>query len=266
MKRLLAVTLAVWGCTGVVLAQTKAVKPRAAIAGHDQPGMTCAQILGMSSADWVAQSSEKAPDARSAEQKKVQAIAAYGKCYDARTDRLGASLGKSAKGPSMGARGNFRDLQKALEAFTSKALAASEPPADAVKTAYARLYEMQFRYGFYHGYERNSPKSPAADTAGLNGKSNSAEAVPAKSASSAPVTVSSASAAPGDANPVSLAKNHFGEILNSLPEDKRHELHAAFGDIVSRSEIGEETRLAIYRYAIFLFESSSDRPFSPAPF
>ena len=67
-------------------------------------------------------------------------------------------------------------------------------------------------------------------------------------------------------NPVTEAKNHFGELLDALPEDKEHQLHAAFGDIVGRSQMSEATRLEIYRYAIFLLEPPSATPFSPPPF
>ena len=63
-----------------------------------------------------------------------------------------------------------------------------------------------------------------------------------------------------------MAKNHFGELLDALPEDKEHQLHAAFGDIVGRSQISEAMRLEIYRYAIFLLEPPSATPFSPPPF
>jgi hypothetical protein len=262
----------VWAIVGLwlglwspaVLAQTKAPKARAAAPDRDQLGMTCAQILAMSSTDWLAQFNERAKDAAPAQQKTLRAITAYGKCYDARTDRLEASLAKSGAGPLMGARGNLRELQEALDAFTAKALAASDPPADAIKTANAQLYERQFRYEFYQSYE----KSPAA-------KPVSAAPVPAPGVSSTfppasptapPSSPSSANSAPGAANPVTQAKNHFGELLDALPEDKEHQLHAAFGDIVGRSQMTEATRLEIYRYAIFLLEPPSATPFAPPPF
>ena len=56
----------------------------------------------------------------------VRAITVYGKCYDARTNQLAASLGKAGRGPLMGATGNFREFQKALDDFTAKALAATD--------------------------------------------------------------------------------------------------------------------------------------------
>ena len=101
------------------------------------------------SADWIKKFTA-AKDATSPA--TIQAITAYGQCYDARTTRLAAALGKSGKGPLMGARGNFRDFEKALNDFSAKALAATDPPADELKKAYAVLYEKQFRYSFYWNY------------------------------------------------------------------------------------------------------------------
>ena len=69
-----------------------------------------------------------------------------------------------------------------------------------------------------------------------------------------------------DADPVTLAKNRFGKLLEVLPEDKMHELHRAFGDVIGPHPISEATRLAIYRYAIFLLESPSATPPSEPPF
>jgi hypothetical protein len=267
MKRMqlwAVVSLALSMCSPAGLAQTKAPKARAAAPDRDQLGMACAQILAMSSTDWVSQFNEKAKDAAPAQQKTLRAIAVYGKCYDARTDRLAASLAKSGAGPLMGARGNLRDLQQALDAFTAKALAASDPPADTVKTANAQLYEKQFRYEFYQTYEKSPVAKPAsAAPAPAPGASS---VTPTTSPSGPPSSPASANSAPGAANPVTQAKNHFGELLDALPEDKEHQLHAAFGDIVGRSQMSEATRLEIYRYAIFLLEPPSATPFSPPPF
>ncbi|MGD0964451.1 MAG: hypothetical protein ABSA57_11185 [Candidatus Acidiferrales bacterium] len=261
MKQFLLAAIALCISPGV-LAQTTAPKPRAASSSRDQLGMTCIQILALSSADWVSQFGENAKDAASTEQKKLRAIAAYGKCYDTRTDRLAASLARSAAGAPMGALGSLHDLQQALDTFTLKALAATEPPADALKTAYAQLYEKQFRYGFYQTYEKHSKSSdPGAKGAIPAASPKAASADPAPSTAPAP-----GSTPPGDTDPVTLAKNHFGELLDALPEDTEHPLHAAFGDIVGRSQMSASTRLAIYRYAIFLLEPPSATPFSPPPF
>jgi hypothetical protein len=262
MKQLLLAAIVLAISTGA-FAQTAAPKARAASPSRDQLGMTCAQILELSSADWIVQFNEKAKDAAPTQQKTLRAIAAYGKCYDARTDRLAASLAKSTAGPLMGARGNLRDLQQALDAFTSKALSAGDPPAGDAKTAYAQLYEKQFRYEFYQSYEKPSAKAPNTASKGSTAASPSKAAAPGPASSPA---ATSEPNAPGDANPVTMAKNHFGELLDALPEDKEHQLHAAFGDIVGRSQISEAMRIAIYRYAIFLLEPPSATPFSPPPF
>ena len=61
----------------------------------------------------------------------------------------------------MGARGNFGDFDHALNDFTAKALAATDPPADAQKKAYAALYAKQFRYDFYREYQQKNFNPPA---------------------------------------------------------------------------------------------------------
>ncbi len=197
----------------------------------DRLGLTCTQILEMPSNDWVKKfNSAKDASAPST----IQAIAVYGKCYDARTTRLAAALGKSGKGPLMGARGNFRDFEKVLNDFSAKALGATDPPADELKKAYAALYEKQFRYEFYRQYEQNNFNPP-------------------------PLT-------PEESLDFTKSKNHFGELLGLLPEDKTHELHAAFGEIFAAGGVPDPTKVAVYRYCIFLLEPPSAEPFSPPPF
>jgi len=200
-------------------------------ASADRLGLTCAQILQMTSDGWVKKfTSAKDASAPST----IQAISAYGKCYDARTNRLAASLGKSGKGPLRGARGNFGDFEHALNDFTAKALAATEPPADAQKKAYAALYEKQFRYDFYREYEQKNFNPPRLT--------------------------------PEESDAFTKAKNHFGELLGLLPEDKMHDLHRAFGEIFAAGGVPDSTKLAVYRYAIFLLESPTEAPYSPPPF
>ena len=45
-----------------------------------------------------------------------------------------------------------------------------------------------------------------------------------------------------------------------------HELHRAFGDVIGPYQISEATRLAVYRYAIFLLEPPSATPSYQPPF
>lgn len=210
----------------------------AAIPDVGRLGMTCAQILAMTSTDWVTHFNEKVSgksgsDEKISSERSVRALAVYGKCYDARTDRLAAALGKSGKGPLMGARGNFRDFEQALADFTGRALAACDPPADPAKRASTALYAKQFRYNFYRTYEtRQFHAEPA----------------------------------PEDVEALGLAKNQFGELISALPEDKMRGVHAAFGQIFEKSKIAEEWRLEIYRYAISILEPPTAAPFSPPPF
>ncbi len=256
-------------------AQIKPATSRPFAADRDQLGMTCAQILAMSSSDWVAQFNQKMSDASPEQAKTVRAITLYGKCYDARTDRLAAALGRKGAGPQISARGDFRDFEQALQNFTAKALAANDPPVNALKSAYATLYEKRFRYEFYEAYENRVAKPAVAKT--VTGKSSAAKPAEAKSPASATPNDAAApkaetasagnsqqTAAPPD--PMTAAKNRFGELLDALPDDKMHALHSAFGDIVSRGEMSEETGLAVYRYAIFLLEPENAEPFSPPPF
>jgi hypothetical protein len=189
---------------------------------------------------------------------QLRGIHRYGACYDARTERLAASLGRQGKGPLMGVRGNFGDFESALKSFTAKALEeaqqSSKVPLAPVKTEYAALYEKQFRYAFYQSFSQKLQKHPPSETTGNSGVSPS----------TSPTDVQSSAKA--EADPMTLAKNHFGDLLAAMSEDSRHEIHAAFGQIFERSSIGEQWKLEIYRYAIFLLEPSTDKPFSPPPF
>jgi len=208
-------------------------KTNPASAMPDRMGMTCAQILRMTSSKWVSVYAVKRGENP---ENAIRAIKVYGACYDARTDRLAAALAKTGKGPLMGATGNFRDSDAALKDFMAKALAATEPPADAVKSAYAALYEKQFRYDFYRSYEQKNSSLPA------------------------PVL------SPDDLEQVGTAKNQFGQELNLLPPEKIREVHAAFSRIFDAGSISDATKLALYRFAIFCLEKPSAEPFSPPPF
>lgn len=227
------VLLLVLLCCGASFADISQKQTHSAAAdpSADRLGLTCVQILGMPSSDWV-KKFNSAKDASASS--TIQAIAVYGKCYDARTARLAAALGKSGKGPLMGARGNFRDFEKAVNDFSAKALAATDPPADEVKKAYAALYEKQFRYEFYRQYDQRSFNPP-------------------------PFT-------PEESLDFTKSKNRFGELLGLLPEEKIHELHAAFGEIFAGGGVPDPTKAAVYRYCIFLLELPAAEPYSPPPF
>lgn len=226
-------------------------------ADADRLGMTCGQILKMSSTQWIAYFGEKTKSSGTA-----RATAAYGTCYQARTDDLARDLARSGKGPSKAARADFTSFEAALKNFTAKALVDAQPPADPAKQALAALYQDQFRYEFYQEYESKSVKGPsAAKTPVPASPSNPAK----KNAAPAPASPS-LRPAPNDTDQMTKAKNRFGELLGALPEDKLHELHRAFGEVLGLHALDEAMRFAVYRYAIFLLEPSAGESSYPPPF
>ena len=266
MRRSIPFVLFVLVLSGAARAQSKPhPKPDA-----DRLGMTCAQILKMASGEWVLSFNDKAHlSAADNPAGVLRATVVYGKCYDARTDGLAAALARSGKGPNKAERADFAAFEAALKDFAAKALADVAPPADDQKKSYAALYEKQFRYEFYQEHEAKIPSgvkpSPVVT------KPAAPAATPPVHADSPPPANSAGSAAAqerarSDADPMTMAKNHFGKLLDALPDDKMHELHQAFGEVVGPYSISEEIRLATYRYAIFLLESPSATPSSPTPF
>lgn len=219
-------------CARGSLAQTKPPQraPATSSAAGDRLGMTCAQILQTTSTDWVAKFAEAKG---SGPEVTARATTAYGKCYDSRTDGLIATLAKKAAGPGKTARANFAGFETAVKAFMTKGLADVQLPSDALKIAYANLYEKQFRYEFYRTYEEKNLNPPLT---------------------------------PEENDQFGKAKNRFGELLGLLPEDKAHEVHEAFGEIVGTHPVSLPMKLALYRYAIFVLEPPSEKPFAPPPF
>ena len=254
-------------------AQIKPATSRPFAADRDQLGMTCAQILAMSSSDWVAQFNQKMSDASPEQAKTVRAITLYGKCYDARTDRLAAALGRKGCRPA-DKRARVPPIEPALQNFTAKALAANDPPVNALKSAYATLYEKRFRYEFYEAYENRVAKPAVAKT--VTGKSSAAKPAEAKSPASATPNDAAApkaetasagnsqqTAAPPD--PMTAAKNRFGELLDALPDDKMHALHSIRR---YRQPRRDERRNGTCRLSLcdFLAGPENAEPFSPPPF
>jgi hypothetical protein len=207
--------------------------PKTQASNPDRLGLTCAQILQMTSTQWIANFTAKKGEKGDDTQSKLRAIAAYGKCYDARTDQLAATLAKSGTGPLMGANGDFRDFDEAVKGFMAKALAITDPPADELKSTYGALYEKQFRYEFLRTYSK-------------------------KKSHPSPLT-------PEELEETGNAKTQFGQELDSLPVDKMRELHAAFSKMFD-APITDSMKLQIYRFAIFVLEPPSAKPFSPPPF
>jgi len=231
-KIILAILL--WFCAAPgIVAQAKSAQRKSSDA--DRLGLTCIQILQKSSQDWVAYFHEKAGSTTTiGPSGTLLAIGTYGKCYDARTTFLAAALGKSVKGPLMGATANFRDFQAALDNFTAKAFTAANKQPGSPAVAYATLYEKQFRYEFYRNYAQKTSQSTQLTDE--------------------------------QSDEFSKAKNRFGELLGLLPDEIAHIVHSAFSQIFSGGAVDDVTKLEVYRYAIFLLESPTDKPFSPPPF
>jgi hypothetical protein len=190
----------------------------------------CSVVLQSSSTDYIA---EYVAAHSSSQDDTLKAIDIYSKCYEARTNRLTATLNKSGKGPLMGANGNFRDFQAALKSFTTKALADTVPPGDALRTAYASLYALQFRYEFLERYAHPDPNASTLTA--------------------------------DQADEMSKAKNRFGELLGLLKTDQFHEVHSAFSDVLALVS-NDVTKLEVYRYGIFLLARPGEKAFAPPPF
>jgi hypothetical protein len=231
----------------------------------DRLGMTCAAILKMTSTEWITYFGEKTQSAAADKAASVaRATAVYGKCYDARTDSLAASLAKSGNGPSKAARADFAGFEAALKSFSAKALADAQPAADEQKRALSALYEKQFRYDFCDRYE---PKILAPTDAPVKSMTSLGKVTPPKNSEvppSAPGT--SPPKTPVETDELGKAKNRFGELIGVLPDEKLHELHAAFGAILGLHQVDDATTLAVYRYAIFLLEPSSLQSSYPPAF
>jgi hypothetical protein len=256
-------------------AQAQAQKrssPQPAYESPDQ--LPCPKVLATPSSDYIAQI--VAIDDSNVDG-QLRGIRRYGACYDARTDALAASLARSGKGPAKAARADFAAFESALKDFTAKALEAEAltaplPPVAPVKTAYAALYEKQFRYEFYEEYQAKTVKAAKPATPPAKPPASAAAATPAATGAAASTgpkgatTTTAQERARSDADPVTQAKNQFGKLLEVLPDDKMHELHRAFGDVIGPHQISEATRLAVYRYAIFLLEPPSATPQSQPPF
>ena len=252
----------------------------------DRLGMTCTQVLKLTSTAWVEKyvaakshgatgaAKGAAPNGAATSESPadvVRAITAYGQCYDARTNRLAAILGRKGAGPLMGARGDFREFESSLDKFEVIAMANAQPPANDVKRAYAALYEKQFRYAFYQSYEPAPPKAAASEPSSKKPATTHPKLEPGESSSLKSSAADSADPADQKAEDDAVAqftktKNRFGQLLEALPEDKSRQVHEAFGSILGAYELSQDTRRDVYLYAIFLLEPDSAKPYAPPPF
>jgi hypothetical protein len=219
--------------TPVLRAQTRHPRAprRASPTALDRLGLTCTQILAITSTDWVAKfNKEKGSTPEATE----RAIAAYGNCYDERTAHLAALLTRKRVGPPKNARADFVGFEGAVKNFTQTATADAQTPPDAAKLAYINLYAKQFGYDFYRQYEERNLNPPLTPDQDLE---------------------------------FTKAKNRFGELIGLLSPDKTHEVHAAFGEIVGTHQVSMAIKFTLYKYAIFILEPPSPgKPFAPPPF
>ena len=111
----------------------------------------CSEILKQPSQQFINTESEKNGDTTIA---RVNAINIYQNCYQKKIDQLKNKLDQSGQGPLMGARGDFGDMENALNQLTDYALkiTATGGTYDQIKTAYAKLYVLAFKNIFYQSY------------------------------------------------------------------------------------------------------------------
>jgi len=242
-----------------VSTQTQTQRKRAQQAGYVDPfGLPCAKILELSSSEYIAQIvaiDDSTLDGT------LRGINKYGACYDARTDALAASLARSRKGPTKAARADLASFESALKNFTAKALAGTPRPTAIEREAYANLYEKQFQYKFYQQYEPKTvkPRAGQKETLPTNATASDKKSGAVSSSSGSQPSAS-------DTDETTKAKNRFGELLGALPDERLHELHAAFGEVIGLHTLDNVMRLAVYRYAIFLLEPTTERPSYAPPF
>jgi hypothetical protein len=201
--------------------QKQASHPTQTQSYRDELGFTCAQILALPSAEYIAKVvaiDDSTVDGR------LRGVRNFGHCYDERTARLATSLTRRSIGPKKAALANLADLEQKLDAFKSTALAdvAADAPSEPVKKAYAELYAKQFRYEFYESYE---PKPTNAKTPGKPAPVHSAsapasnagtsESAPAKKSAAAPAMPSTA--APPDAGAKPKPTTPSNENLPAAP-------------------------------------------------
>jgi hypothetical protein len=267
MRRAMIFLILVLAAGGCIAARAQAPAHRTSTPDADRWGLSCGQILKMTSTEWIDYYGKKTGlTAANRPDDLLHANAAYGKCYDARTDVLALSLARTGKGPTKSARGEFAAFEADLKDFEVKALAgAKAADADQLKSR-ADLYEKQFRYEFYEGYEPKPATGATKATATATKTASPPGAHPA-AANSAPREPATADEqARSDADPVTQAKNRFGKILEALPDDQMHEVHRALSEVIGPHTISEPMRLALYRYAIYLLQPAGATPVEPPPF
>lgn len=192
--------------------------------------MPCDEVLKLSSMDFVKKHT-KIHGENTIE--TVKAIYEYGTCYDQAQDALRDQLNQQGKGPFMGASGNYRDFESALNKFTNTALSLCSPEGTIkqVSDAYAMLYQKQFRHLFYLQY---LSKKPAAKI---------------------------------NARAIDTAKAKLDSMINHLSPQQAPKVRADFEAYYNAGvKVLGLPAQPVYEYAISLLESPADKPFSQPPF
>lgn len=192
--------------------------------------MPCQEVLKMSSTDFVHKYTKIHGDNTI---EITKAIYAYGNCYDQAQDEILDQLNKQGKGPLMGASGNFKDFETALNNFTKTAsdLCTPDGTFKQVSHAYAMLYQKQFRHLFYLSY------------------------------------LSKKSAAKVNARAIETAKTKLDSLINHLAPQQASKIRTDFDAYYNAGvQVLGLPAQPVYEYAISLLESPADKPFSPPPF
>lgn len=191
--------------------------------------MPCKDVLKLSSTDFVDKYTKIHGDNTI---EITKAIYAYGNCYDQAQDEIRDLLNKQGKGPLMGANGNFKDFETALNNFTKTALelCGTDGTFAQISNAYAVLYQKQFRHLFYQPY--------------LSKK-----------------------AAKINSRAIEAAKTKLDSIINHLAPQQATKVRTDFDAYYNAGvKVLGLPAQPIYEYAISLLESPADKPFSPPPF
>jgi hypothetical protein len=206
-------------------------------------GSDCNTILAKSSHEWAETCATRIGDSTDAIE---LALARYGDCYDAATDALAKAVARGGDEQRRGAPDCLPALQRALEGFTEYALGAALTGGtySRVATAYATLYEKQFRRLAWEA-ARPAPVAAGADASA---------ATPA------------AARATSDGARLAAARSRLTALLDAATPRLRADLAERFGALVEAAKRCDISLAPVYEFAVSLLQSPADPPFAPPPF
>lgn len=185
--------------------------------------LSCNEVLKQDSLSWI---NQQAMAGGGTNQAILEAISQYGACMDKRSETLRELSNESGKGPFMGALGNFRDFESALQIFKRRALLAvsTGKSYDKIHAAMADLYAKHFRYLFYSCY--------------LTQKSKTIETE----------------------DTVKLMDESLRKILARLDNKQSAEVRAAFEkyryEAIENNDFPEDV---VYQYAVYVLQGQQDQ-------